>query len=173
MLQPNPKGNPPPACSSVAVSQSEWQVWLWMSDDAASGGQPSVPSAHRPESTGPGHHGAVLIVEDDPDARDTLADLLQLYGYAVATANNGREALEYLAFSPAPCLILLDLMMPVMDGWEFLRQQQHESRFAAIPVVVLSGVVGARHTVHSEAAVGYLPKPLDLRSLTDLLERHC
>src|SRR5579862_4602951 len=65
----------------------------------------------------------ILIVDDDPDIRDSLKEVLEDEGYEVNGVANGREALDYLRKSPRPCVILLDLMMPVMDGWQFRREQ--------------------------------------------------
>src|SRR5689334_24744520 len=73
-------------------------------------------------------HCPVLIVEDDEDLREMMAQLLTLEGFQTATVANGREALEYLHEASAPDVILLDLMMPVMDGWEFRRQQQADRK---------------------------------------------
>src|SRR4051794_24569059 len=101
----------------------------------------------------------VLIVEDDEDLRDMMAQLLKIEGFAAATVANGREALAYLHESPTPNLILLDLMMPVMDGWEFRRQQQADPSIARVPVVVLSALDPAR-AAHVNAAA-FLKKPLD------------
>jgi len=82
-------------------------------------------------------------VEDEKDLRELLAEVLQDHGYTVATAANGREALDRLASGPLPALILLDLMMPVMTGWEFRRRQIQDVRIAAIPVIAFSGVADA------------------------------
>src|ERR1043165_9927085 len=86
----------------------------------------------------------VLIVEDDEDLREMMAQLLTLEGYQAAAVANGREALEYLHDSEKPHVILLDLMMPVMDGWEFRRKQQADPSLAPVPVIVLSALDQAR-----------------------------
>src|SRR4026209_1348307 len=82
----------------------------------------------------------VLIVEDDEDLREMMAQLLTLEGFVAATVANGREALEYLQHASKPDVILLDLMMPVMDGWEFRRRQQADPDLAPLPVIVLSAL---------------------------------
>src|SRR5689334_1013848 len=82
----------------------------------------------------------VLLVEDDDANRDSLTLLMQMAGHDVDAARHGAEALEFLRRGPSPCLILLDLTMPVMDGREFLRQQRESPALAAIPVVVLSAL---------------------------------
>src|SRR5438445_696734 len=80
----------------------------------------------------------VLLVDDDFEICDTLSQLLQDEGYSVATASNGLEALHYLRGATLPRLILLDLMMPVMNGWQFRHEQQRDPELASIPLVVLS-----------------------------------
>jgi CheY-like chemotaxis protein len=84
--------------------------------------------------------GRVLIVEDDEAIRETLRELLEFEGFEVATAANGREAVSQLQRTERPCLILLDLMMPVMNGWEFLRKRREDLTIATIPVVVVFGL---------------------------------
>src|SRR5690349_1848715 len=91
-----------------------------------------------------GHY--VLVVEDSTDARQMLASLLEVEGFAVRTAANGREALDQLRAGPPPCLILLDLMMPVMDGYQFRAEQRQDPGLSPIPVVVVSAVAGGEDT---------------------------
>src|SRR5258708_37448244 len=83
-------------------------------------------------------HRYVLVVEDDQATREALLAVLHARGFAAIGAADGREALDHLHEHPLPCLILLDLMMPVMNGWEFRQHQRNDSRLAAIPVLVLS-----------------------------------
>jgi CheY-like chemotaxis protein len=80
----------------------------------------------------------ILVVDDDAISRETLAGLLSKKGYSVASAENGRQALDYLR-SSTPALILLDLMMPVMSGWEFLALKKTDPRLEPLPVVVMTG----------------------------------
>src|ERR1043165_6681206 len=108
-------------------------------------------------------HCPVLIVEDDADLRDMMAQLLSLEGFHTATVANGREALDYLHNGDAPDLILLDLMMPVMDGWEFRRRQCADPTLATVPVIVLSALDQTRAAGVGAAAV--LKKPLDFDRL--------
>jgi CheY-like chemotaxis protein len=116
-------------------------------------------------------HCPVLIVEDDADLREMMAQLLALEGYQTAAVANGREALEYLQQENAPNLILLDLMMPVMDGWEFRRHQQANPALAAVPVIVLSALDQSRTAgVNAEAI---LKKPLDFDRLLELVRLFC
>jgi CheY-like chemotaxis protein len=119
-------------------------------------------------------HPRILLVEDDPALRATLAEVLEERGYEVACAGNGRQALDALIRAPAPSAILLDLAMPVMDGWAFRSAQQRDPRLADIPTIVLSaslGVDGRRFD--GPAPVATLAKPFDLNRLLDALRRVC
>jgi CheY-like chemotaxis protein len=116
----------------------------------------------------------VLVVDDDPAIRDFLTEILKDEGYAVVAAADGQEALDRLQEpSLTPCLIVLDLMMPKMNGWQFRAAQQHDPALTSIPVVVLS----ARPDIATEAAMvgvnAYLPKPIDLNILVDIVARFC
>jgi CheY-like chemotaxis protein len=113
----------------------------------------------------------VLIVEDDEDLREMMAQLLMLEGFDAATVANGREALEYLQSATKPDVILLDLMMPVMDGWEFRRHQQADPDLAPVPVIVLSALDPARAA--NVEATAFLKKPLDFDRLLELVRTYC
>jgi CheY-like chemotaxis protein len=113
----------------------------------------------------------ILIVEDDADLREMMAQLLHLEGYETALAANGREALDYLRVNGTPKLILLDLMMPVMDGWEFRREQQRDPEIARVPVVVLSALDRGRAI--DVIADDFLKKPLDFDRLLELVRNYC
>lgn len=115
----------------------------------------------------------VLVVEDDFDIRGTIRLALEAEGYTVATAENGREALEYLRGVGVPCLILLDLMMPVMDGWAFRAAQRADPGWARVPVVVISADGRASQKARALGAADGLSKPIDLDALLDTVKRHC
>lgn len=116
---------------------------------------------------------SLLIVEDDPDIADTLAELLDYAGYGVSTAGNGRSALESLQRAPTlPDLILLDLMMPVMDGWQFRSAQLADPRLARIPVLVLSAHVDAERAAQQLGALALLRKPIDVEALLRAIAEH-
>ncbi len=115
----------------------------------------------------------ILIVEDDADLRNSLAELLQEEGYRVSGAANGQEALHYLEECPPPCIILLDLMMPVMNGWEFRERQQQDPALAEIPVAVVTGVRNTRDRVAALNAVGYFQKPVDVPTLLSTVAAFC
>jgi CheY-like chemotaxis protein len=111
----------------------------------------------------------VFIVEDDFDVRELFADTLAEAGYDVATAANGQEALERLRVSQAaPGVILLDLMMPVMDGWQMKRELASDPSLAEIPVVMMT----ASRNLGSVSG-DVLLKPFPLDALLATVERHC
>src|SRR5262245_30059499 len=87
------------------------------------------------------HAHRVLVVEDNGGARDSLVMLLQAEGFEAEGVENGREALHVLRGGYDACLILLDLMMPIMDGWAFRVEQRHDPELADIPVAVLTATV--------------------------------
>lgn len=99
----------------------------------------------------------LLVVEDNPDTRESLRMMLELEGYQVREAPNGREALDRLAEDPAADCIILDLRMPVMDGFQFLQERQRHRALAAIPVLVVSG----EHEAAPAGAAGFFTKPVD------------
>jgi CheY-like chemotaxis protein len=115
----------------------------------------------------------ILIVEDEFLIRDALTEFLEEEGYSVAGAANGQEALSYLRRGMLPSLILLDLMMPVMSGMQFLAERQQDPALAAIPVVLLSADRNSQEKVLSTAPVEYLEKPVRLTDLLDTVERYC
>jgi CheY-like chemotaxis protein len=116
--------------------------------------------------------GGVLIVEDDEDIRADLAAILRVKGFVVDQAANGREALDRMR-GALPCLVLLDLMMPEMNGWELRAIMQGDERLRAIPVVVVSGAGRLELAEVSLAATAVLAKPFELAHLFELVERFC
>jgi DNA-binding response OmpR family regulator len=116
-------------------------------------------------------HCPILIVEDDADLREMMAQLLTLEGFRACTVANGREALEYLSQGDKPDVILLDLMMPIMDGWEFRRQQEADATLSTVPVIVLSALDQTRAA--DVNAVAFLKKPLDFDRLLELVRQYC
>jgi CheY-like chemotaxis protein len=118
-----------------------------------------------------GPHCPILIVEDDADLREMMAQLLTLEGFRASAVANGREALEYLSQGGKPDVILLDLMMPVMDGWEFRRKQQADKVLSKVPVIVLSALDQTRAA--DVSAVAFLKKPLDFDRLLELVRQYC
>lgn len=115
----------------------------------------------------------VLIVDDDPDIRESLRDALQLSGHRVRTVSNGKEALEHLRSGEKTCLVLLDLMMPIMNGWEFREAQLKDPIAAGVPVLVLTADGNAAEKAASLTAAGYLRKPIHVKDLFAAVARHC
>jgi CheY-like chemotaxis protein len=116
----------------------------------------------------------VLIVEDDADTRDAIVEVLTDRDYRALEASNGADALHELrAAAPQPCVILLDMMMPVMDGKEFRNVQRVDEALREIPVVVLSAHADATSLVGQMQAAGFLRKPVDLVTLLQTVEQFC
>jgi CheY-like chemotaxis protein len=115
----------------------------------------------------------ILIVEDDEAFTDMLRMALEEAGYSVATAVDGSEALQYLRREEPPCLILLDLMMPGVDGVAFRREQRWDPERGQIPVVVLTALRPDPERLSALAPAAYLTKPFELRELIEVVERLC
>ncbi len=108
---------------------------------------------------------SILIVEDDDGVQQALANVLREEGYEVETVNDGTAALRRLNEGPPPSLILLDLMLPQMDGTEFRARQLADSRVANIPVIVVSARPDGRTTAQRIGAADFLPKPMSFDAL--------
>lgn len=115
----------------------------------------------------------VFVVDDDREVRESLRTLLQLDGYKVKTARNGQHALEQLRGGLRPCIILLDLMTPGMDGQRFRAEQLRDPELAHIPVVVLSRHHDPQENAASLGAAAYLRKPADISTVLQVIEAHC
>ena len=113
----------------------------------------------------------VFVVEDDVDTRDMLGRFLELEGFNVEVAANGRQALERLNAGVHPCVILLDLMMPIMNGWEFRQEIENDPILREVPVVIISATTA--ELIHKTQAAAYLPKPLDMDQLLHLVGGFC
>lgn len=111
----------------------------------------------------------ILIIDDDPASRLVLEALLTRAGYPVLSAGGGREAFELLAQDPLPGLILLDLIMPEMNGWVFRIEQQRDPRLARIPVVIVSGAQDPAPAARFLHAAGCLTKPVDSARLVEMV----
>jgi CheY-like chemotaxis protein len=117
-------------------------------------------------------HKPLLIVEDDEDAREALVFFLENEGYRVLEASHGEEALRHLR-STEVCAILLDLMMPVMNGWTFRAEQLKDPRLANIPVAVITADETATLNTAALGVDELMVKPVDLRRLLAFVDRHC
>ncbi len=113
----------------------------------------------------PGTGRSILIVEDDEIVRRAIQMVLEWEGYAVDCAANGQEALDYLHAGNRPSLILLDVMMPVLDGEQFRREQLHDPCIASIPVIVVSAATFAE----AVSAVQHIRKPFEVQELLDAI----
>ncbi len=112
----------------------------------------------------------ILVVEDHEDSRELLVDFLGSHGFSVAAAGNGQLAFEQLDAGLSPGLVLLDLTMPVMDGWQLRAKLLEDVRFAAVPVIVLSAVDNPKMPANIQ---GFVPKPVDLDLLLAIVRRFC
>ena len=116
----------------------------------------------------------VMIVEDDQDIRDSLVEVIQDNSYDVLPASNGPDALEQLRNSDGkPCVILLDIMMPIMDGRQFRSVQREDPRLRDIPVIVLTAHALADDSFADLEPVAYMKKPVKLTELLGEIARHC
>jgi len=112
------------------------------------------------------------VVEDDRDIRESITEVLEDEGYRVTSAQDGECALEYLKSpKPHPHLILLDLMMPRMNGFQFREEQLKDPKTASIPVAVFTADGNAQFKADKLNAAGYVRKPLDINTLLDLISR--
>jgi CheY-like chemotaxis protein len=119
-------------------------------------------------------YARALIVEDDADTREALALVLEVGGLTVTAAADGRQALDYLRSHQPPAFVLLDLMMPGMDGWEFLAQKRRDPVLAAVPVVIVTAAADlgpdAARALGAEAVVH---KPADPKDLLAAVGHYC
>lgn len=113
---------------------------------------------------------SILLVEDDASIRRGLQTTLELEGYLVKAANNGKEALEILNSPEKPCVVLLDIMMPIMNGRELLDIIMKDVELAPIPVIILSAIAEKTHTIGAAAVVR---KPFELGHVIGLIEGFC
>ncbi len=126
----------------------------------------------------PASSGPLLIVEDDPDIREALQGYLELQGYQVRAASNGKEALEHLGTPPRPSLILLDMALPVMDGHRVLTTRKASEALAGVPVIILSAGMAAMNPrdravyASSYDVAAFLKKPVEPRKLLEVIERY-
>jgi DNA-binding response OmpR family regulator len=119
-------------------------------------------------------HGLVFVVDDDDSIRGSLAEILENEGYDVHVAKNGADALARMrALDRSPCVILLDLMMPLMDGFEFRALQLADERIAGVPVVVFSADGATDRKAASLNVAASLKKPVRLEDVLQAIEAHC
>ena len=115
----------------------------------------------------------VLVVEDNRDIRESIVELLENHGYVAWAASDGVEALAKLEAQPAPCVILLDLMMPNMDGRGFRAEQLRRPELSSIPVVLISAHTGLAESARELGAAAHLEKPLKVSRLLETIRVYC
>lgn len=114
----------------------------------------------------------IVVLEDDPDIRETVSEILQGEGYTIAAFENGKEALAGMANCKEACLILCDLMMPVMSGMEFLDARQNlGDTIVGIPVFIVSAV--PEQAKNRTDVSGFIRKPIDMKLLLQIVQGHC
>jgi CheY-like chemotaxis protein len=116
--------------------------------------------------------GPILIVDDSPDAREAMGELLEIKGYAVVKAAGAEDALRQLKQGLAPSVILLDLLMSGKDGFAFRKEQAEDPDLAAIPVVIYSGYHNVHYAALELGVAGYFQKPVDPEKLLELIETY-
>jgi two-component system, chemotaxis family, chemotaxis protein CheY len=121
---------------------------------------------------GPGLDCRVLVVEDDDATLEAVAELLEGEGVSVCKARNGREALELLQQGSAPGLIIVDLMMPVMDGWELCRRIAADEGLAGIPIAIVTAAAAIDRMPVRRNDAGFFTKPVDYRQLLEVVRRY-
>ncbi len=110
-----------------------------------------------------GSSGAsILVAEDNPDSRDALRALLEAYGFRVIEAENGTEAVKQ-ALVLCPDLVLMDIMMPVMDGIQATRMLRDSPEFRQVPILALTALTGSRDLAIEAGCDDFLPKPIDIQ----------
>ena len=120
-----------------------------------------------------GHRHRVLVVDDDRGLREALETVFRLEGYGVATAGEGQQALDRLRNGLDPCVILLDIMMPVKDGWEFRREQVKDPNLARIPVILCSSLEDTDDRARALGLNHRLRKPIGYDELLALVAHYC
>jgi CheY-like chemotaxis protein len=119
----------------------------------------------------PLHRCSILVVEDEPELQDVLRVALEADGYHVSVVNNGRDALNHLRTTPTTCLIILDLILPVLSGHRFRAAQLRDRSLAWIPVIILSGGVEAAREARELGARAFVRKPANVDELRAAVRR--
>jgi CheY-like chemotaxis protein len=115
----------------------------------------------------------VLVIEDDPAVHEVLRALLEAEGFEVVGAHDGEEAVALLQDGVMPCLIVLDLMLPRMDGFQFRAVQRADPRWAKIPIVVYSGIDRLAERMRDMQPAAWFAKPVDPESLLGAIHKFC
>jgi CheY-like chemotaxis protein len=117
----------------------------------------------------------IMVIEDDEGTRDALCVMLSQFGYSALLASNGKEALALLRSTTVerPCVILVDLWMPEMDGWEFCAMHQADSSLSEIPTIIVTADARGRRQLGDLGGVAFLPKPIDVDRLIETIKQLC
>lgn len=156
--------------ASLPGTSPRWPLLVWAGPETSANPPYETPGPRAWPARREDHRQPILVVDDDAAIRDTVSDALVFEGYDVVTASNGEEALAVLD-ETTPCLILLDMRMPVLDGWGFATQARN--RGLDVPIVVVTAARSARNWAEEIGATDYLAKPFDLDSLLAAVERFC
>jgi len=124
------------------------------------------------EASAEGQGSLILVVEDDMDASQVVCDVLGDHGFMVRTATDGREAFEALQHGLRPALVLLDMMLPRMDGWQLMAAIKRDPELASLPVVLFSAHADVARAAEELGAAGYIEKPLGVDALLSAIVRH-
>lgn len=130
-----------------------------------------MPETRDPGGVDPGRPHPIMIVEDDADSREALRLALEEEGFPVVEAANGRDALDMMATGVEPCVVFLDLMMPVMSGLEFIAELRKDPKREGTPVVLVSA--WPSEATRTPGAQGFMRKPFDLAELFENARRYC
>jgi hypothetical protein len=133
----------------------------------------AVAPPRREVTEGRSKHGPVLVVDNDEPFRTEIVEALQRSGYAVVSAGDGREALEYMRGDSTPALVILDMMMPLMDGWSLFEAVKHEPRLASVPIVLLTCLGDDQDNIPPLDVSAYLKKPVRIPKLLSIAAQHC
>lgn len=115
----------------------------------------------------------ILLVDDDPETREGMRLMLEGEGYLVATAGDGRQALDALRAGLRPCVIVMDLSMPVMNGLEFRTEQLKHAEIADIPFIAYSAVLDAQSVSRGLGGADFIEKPTEFRYVLSIIRQHC
>jgi len=159
----------PPIASNV-TGQNLFPAWLLSDGDSGGRAWRASPPDRTPAE---GTERCVMVVEDEQDARDAMLELIEQEGVTALGARHGQEAIDLLRSGQRPSLILLDLKMPVMDGWAFCEALGADERFASIPVAILTASAIYESLPQRRNGAGLFTKPVDFQRLLALVRRFC
>lgn len=149
---------------------SDWSTWFVGEGPPAPG---EDGGAQAPGPADRSRRGPILVLEDEPDARDAIIELLQVEGYWAVGAANGAEALTLLQGGLTPAIMLVDLTMPVMDGWDFCASVGADPRWANIPIAIVTASANLEDLPERRQDAGLFVKPINVAKLLDVVRESC